>query len=172
MARSIRKTAKGSGGGKNNTRGREWTKEELREFKNHSREQTPVATISKLTKRTIGALRQKAFKLGLPLGRSSREWTKGDVRELKNHARQKTPAITVSKLMKRTVSAVKHKALTLGFSLGRPSRRKWAKEDLRELKGHLRQKTPATTIAKSMKRTVGAVRQQARRIGLPVGHRR
>jgi hypothetical protein len=37
MARLIRKTAKvsGSGGGKINVRGREWTKEDLRELKNH-----------------------------------------------------------------------------------------------------------------------------------------
>ena len=63
MARLIRKTAKvsGSGGGKINVRGREWTKEDLRELKNHSREKTPAKTIAKLTKRTVGALRQKAF---------------------------------------------------------------------------------------------------------------
>src|SRR4051812_31631638 len=123
MARLIRKTAKASEGGKINVRGRGWTKEDLRELKNHSREQTPVTTISKSTKRTVGALRQKAFKLGLPLGRSSREWTKEDVRELKNHARQKTAATTIAKSMKRTVAAVKRKALTLGLSLGRPVRR-------------------------------------------------
>ena len=60
MARLLRKTAKPSAskGGKTNLRGREWTKEELREFKKHSREQTQVTTIAKLTKRTVGALRQ------------------------------------------------------------------------------------------------------------------
>jgi hypothetical protein len=44
MARLMRKTAKvsGSGGGKINVRGREWTKEDLRELKNHSREKTPA----------------------------------------------------------------------------------------------------------------------------------
>jgi hypothetical protein len=63
MARLIRKTAKvsGSGGGKINVRGREWTKEDLRELKNHSREKTPAKTIAKLTKQTVGALRQKAW---------------------------------------------------------------------------------------------------------------
>ena len=65
MARLIRKTAKASGRAKINTRGREWTKEDLRELKRHSREKTPATTISKLTKRTVGAVRQKAFKLGL-----------------------------------------------------------------------------------------------------------
>src|SRR5713226_24367 len=119
MARLIRKTAKvsDSGGGKINVRGREWTKEELRELKNHSREKTPAKTIAKLTKRTVGALRQKAFILGLPLGRSSREWTKEDLRELKRYARQKPPATTIAKSMKRT-------AITLRLSLGRPVR-KW-----------------------------------------------
>jgi hypothetical protein len=47
---------------------REWTKEDLRELKAHSRSKTPVAKISKLMKRTIGALRQKALALGISLG--------------------------------------------------------------------------------------------------------
>jgi hypothetical protein len=48
---------------------REWTKEDLRELKAHSRSKTPVVKISKLTKRTVGALRQKALRLGISLGR-------------------------------------------------------------------------------------------------------
>jgi hypothetical protein len=47
---------------------REWTKSDLRELRGHSRAKTPVAKISKMTKRTERALRQKAFELGLPLG--------------------------------------------------------------------------------------------------------
>ena len=47
---------------------REWTKQDIRGIKGHSRARTPVAKMSKLMKRTIGALRQKAFDLGLPLG--------------------------------------------------------------------------------------------------------
>jgi hypothetical protein len=47
---------------------REWTKENLRELKAHSRSKTPVAEISKLTKRTVGSLRQKALHMGLSLG--------------------------------------------------------------------------------------------------------
>jgi hypothetical protein len=44
MARLIRKTPKASvsGGGKVNVRGREWTKEDLRELKSHSRKKTPA----------------------------------------------------------------------------------------------------------------------------------
>jgi hypothetical protein len=44
MARLIRKTHKASvsRGGKVNVRGREWTKEDLRELKNHSRKKTPA----------------------------------------------------------------------------------------------------------------------------------
>jgi hypothetical protein len=49
-------------------RRREWTKEDVREIKGHSRSRTPVAKMSKLMKRTAIALRQKAFQLGLPLG--------------------------------------------------------------------------------------------------------
>jgi hypothetical protein len=47
---------------------REWTKADLRELKAHSRSKTPVVKISKLTKRTVGALRQKALHMGLSLG--------------------------------------------------------------------------------------------------------
>jgi hypothetical protein len=47
---------------------REWTKEDVREIKGHSRARTPVAKMSKLMKRTAAALRQKAFELGLSLG--------------------------------------------------------------------------------------------------------
>ena len=49
-------------------RKRRWTKENVRELKLHSRSRTPVVKISKLTKRTVGALRQKAFQMGMPLG--------------------------------------------------------------------------------------------------------
>ena len=47
---------------------REWTNSDIRELKVHSRAKTPVARIAKLTKRTVGALRQKAFQLGFSLG--------------------------------------------------------------------------------------------------------
>src|SRR6266404_2741640 len=120
MARLIRKTAKvsGSGGGKINVRGREWTKEDLRELKNHSREKTPAKTIAKLTKRTVGALKRKAFILRLPLGRPVRKWTKEDLRELKSHLRKKTPVTTIAKSMRRTVAAVKRKASRHGLLVG------------------------------------------------------
>ena len=57
-ARAARKTGKR----------REWTKVDLRELKDHSRARTPVVKISKLTKRSVGALRQKALNLGIGLG--------------------------------------------------------------------------------------------------------
>jgi hypothetical protein len=49
-------------------RRRAWSKVELRELKDHSRAKTPVAKIAKQTRRTPGALRQQAFKMGLSLG--------------------------------------------------------------------------------------------------------
>ena len=45
-----------------------WTKAEYRELKAHSKAKTPVDKISKQMKRTIGALRQQAFKFGIGLG--------------------------------------------------------------------------------------------------------
>ena len=47
---------------------KEWSKDDVRDLKTHSRAKTPVAKISKAMKRTIGALRQKAYSLGLSLG--------------------------------------------------------------------------------------------------------
>jgi hypothetical protein len=55
------------------------------------------------------------------------------------------------------------------------SRRKvvaWTKGDIAELRKHSRAKTPVTAISKAMKRTVGALRQKALTLGLPLGHRR
>ena len=45
-----------------------WTKALDKELRTHSKAKTAVAKISKLTKRTTGALRQRAIKLGIPLG--------------------------------------------------------------------------------------------------------
>jgi hypothetical protein len=47
---------------------REYTKAEVKELRAHSKARTPVAKIVKLTKRTEGALRQKALALGIGLG--------------------------------------------------------------------------------------------------------
>src|SRR4051812_20584094 len=45
-----------------------WTKADDKELRTHSRSKTAVAKISKQMKRTVGALRQRALKLELPLG--------------------------------------------------------------------------------------------------------
>jgi hypothetical protein len=45
-----------------------WSKALHTELRRHSKAKTPVAKISKLMKRTVGALRQQAIKLGIPLG--------------------------------------------------------------------------------------------------------
>jgi hypothetical protein len=47
---------------------REYTKADVRELRAHSKARTPVAKIAKLTKRSVGSLRQKALKLGIRLG--------------------------------------------------------------------------------------------------------
>ena len=48
----------------------------------------------------------------------------------------------------------------------------WTKVHERELKDHSRKKTPVTAIARTMKRTAGALRQKAHAMGLSLGHRR
>jgi len=49
-------------------RGVSWTKAHYAELRKHSKLKTPVTKISKLMKRTIGALRQKGIQLDIPLG--------------------------------------------------------------------------------------------------------
>ncbi|MCP3471742.1 hypothetical protein NLM33_15590 [Bradyrhizobium sp. CCGUVB1N3] len=46
----------------------EYTKDDIKLLKAHSKARTPVATLSKLMKRSEGSLRQKAGSLGIGLG--------------------------------------------------------------------------------------------------------
>jgi hypothetical protein len=45
-----------------------WTKEDVRTLKAHSKAGTPVTKVSKVMKRTVGALRRRAGILGVGLG--------------------------------------------------------------------------------------------------------
>ena len=45
-----------------------WTKAHHAELRKHSKAKTRVSKISKMMKRTVGALRQQAIKLGISLG--------------------------------------------------------------------------------------------------------
>jgi hypothetical protein len=47
---------------------REYTKADVKELRAHSKAKTPVDKIAKLTKRSVGSLRQKALTLGFGLG--------------------------------------------------------------------------------------------------------
>jgi hypothetical protein len=47
---------------------REWTKEDIRMLKSLAREGTKTTAIARKLKRTVGATRQQAFKLGVSLG--------------------------------------------------------------------------------------------------------
>jgi hypothetical protein len=47
---------------------REYTKEDVKELRAHSKAKTPVAKIAKITRRTEGSLRQKARALSISLG--------------------------------------------------------------------------------------------------------
>ncbi len=50
-------------------------------------------------------------------------------------------------------------------------RRAWTSGEVRELKGMAKRKTPASRIAKKLKRTEGATRQKAFSIGLSLNSR-
>lgn len=47
---------------------REYSKADVKELRVHSKAKTPVIKVAKLTKRSVGSLRQKAPKLGIRLG--------------------------------------------------------------------------------------------------------
>ena len=47
---------------------RAYSRADVKELRAHSKARTPVDKIAKLTRRTVGSLRQKALKLGIGLG--------------------------------------------------------------------------------------------------------
>ena len=51
-------------------------------------------------------------------------------------------------------------------------RRGWTRADVKELTLHSKDKSRVTTISRALKRTPGALRQKARVLGIPLGHRR
>jgi hypothetical protein len=53
----------------------------------------------------------------------------------------------------------------------KPAKREWTKEDVRTLKTLAREKTKTTAIARKLKRTEGATRQQAHKLGVSLGSR-
>jgi len=48
----------------------------------------------------------------------------------------------------------------------------WTIQDYRTLRAHSKARTPVGKIAKEMKRTAGALRQQAFKLGIGLGHQR
>ena len=54
----------------------------------------------------------------------------------------------------------------------RPQGAAWTKPMHFELRKHSKAKTPVEKISKQMKRSVGALRQQALKLGIGLGHRR
>jgi hypothetical protein len=54
----------------------------------------------------------------------------------------------------------------------RTKRVAWTKANIAELKKYSKERLPVVKISKAMKRTVGALRQKARNLGLRIGHQR
>ncbi len=52
------------------------------------------------------------------------------------------------------------------------TRKPWTKDEYKTLKAHSKARTPVVKIAKQMKRSVGALRQQALKLGIGLGHQR
>jgi hypothetical protein len=53
-----------------------WTKDDLKELKQHSREQTPITKIARAMKRSEATIRMKAYQLGFSVGHRRRKGTK------------------------------------------------------------------------------------------------
>ncbi len=66
-----------------------------------------------------------------------------------------------------------HIDVKIGNEMARKNskRREWTKVDVRELKSLARAKTPASRIARSLKRTEGATRQKAFSLGVSLDSR-
>jgi hypothetical protein len=50
-----------------------WTKDDLKELRQHSKSKTPVAKIAKGMKRTEATIRMKAYQLGFSVGHRRRK---------------------------------------------------------------------------------------------------
>ena len=48
----------------------------------------------------------------------------------------------------------------------------YTKDEIKTLKAHSKAKTPVVKISKSMKRTIGSLRQKALTLGIGLGHQR
>ena len=48
----------------------------------------------------------------------------------------------------------------------------WTRTETAQLRKHSKAKTRVDVVAKSLKRTTGAIRQKAYALGIPAGHRR
>lgn len=83
------------------------------------------------------------------------------MKKAKTQAKTKAKAKTKSKTMTKASQANKIRKVV-----------SWTKSDVADLRKHSRSKTPVATISKVMKRTVGALRQKARTLSLPLGHQR
>ena len=66
--KTVKKAASKSASKATKIARRPYSKADIKELRAHSKARTPVETIAKLTKRTVGSLRQKAMKLGIGLG--------------------------------------------------------------------------------------------------------
>ena len=78
----------------------------------------------------------------------------------------------VKRAIKRVGTSRKQVERALRKSAGRGPKRPWTKAEHRELKAHSKKRTPVAKIARLLKRTAGAVRQQAFQLGFGVGHQR
>jgi hypothetical protein len=64
----MAKKAKKAKTAKRRSKRQSWTRQQIAELRQFSRDKLPVNKAKKLFKRSVGAIRQKAYALGIPLG--------------------------------------------------------------------------------------------------------
>ncbi|HWL06238.1 MAG TPA: hypothetical protein VNQ99_15115 [Xanthobacteraceae bacterium] len=95
---------------------------------------------------------------------------KRSAKKISKRAVKKAVKQTTKKAAKALRTTAK-KAVKATAKKSASKRRPWTKEDIRDLKQMARQKTPAPQIARKLKRSEGATRQQAFKLGVSLDSR-
>jgi hypothetical protein len=87
VAKSKRQNHRGSSARSRGSRPRIWTEDELRRLSVLAKRKLPAAHVARALHRSLNSTKQKASRLGLPLGADDR-WSVREVRELKALAKK------------------------------------------------------------------------------------
>jgi hypothetical protein len=134
----------------------------------------PTAAIAAALGRSTMAVRQRALLLGLrrPSGRAiaGRPWTADDLAQLRQRWLAGEPAADIAAALDRTSKAIRMKARKLALprrQSGGGGRPRWTAPERDHLRRQWQAGIPVAEIAAALGRTSKAIREAARRLGLP-----